>query len=123
LEEERIKKEQEEAAKAEKAQGKKAKEAAKNAMKKNKRILKGSVKDVNYFVGSGNASVAQVDGVLSDVELIMSKIGSEELASFAAKLAAAGKDASRVKAAYDAEVARLVGTGVIKEGEIKVFTA
>ncbi|EAS29701.1 ribosome associated DnaJ chaperone Zuotin [Coccidioides immitis RS] len=121
LEEERLKKEREEAAKAEKAEGKKAKEAAKNAAKKNKRVLKGSVKDVNYFVESGDASVAQIDSVLGDVEQIMSQINNEELAALAGKLGKAGKDAAAVKAVYAEEAARLVGDGKIKDTDIKIF--
>ncbi|KMU90443.1 hypothetical protein CIHG_08332, partial [Coccidioides immitis H538.4] len=106
---------------AEKAEGKKAKEAAKNAAKKNKRVLKGSVKDVNYFVESGDASVAQIDSVLGDVEQIMSQINNEELAALAGKLGKAGKDAAAVKAVYAEEAARLVGDGKIKDTDIKIF--
>ncbi|WEW59488.1 Zuotin [Emydomyces testavorans] len=121
LEEERLQKERDEAAKAEKAEGKKAKEAAKNAAKKNKRVLKGSVKDVNYFVESGDASVSQIDNVLGDVELIMSTISSEELAALAGKLSKAGKDAAAVKAVYDEESARLVSEGKVKGADMKIF--
>lgn len=119
-EEERKQKEAEEAAKAEKAESKKAKEAAKNAVKKNKRVLKSSVKDVNYFVSGGDASPAQVDGVLTDVELIMGKIDADELAALASKLSLAGKDAGKVKGAYEEEAKRLKEGGKIKEGELKV---
>lgn len=123
VEEEKLKKEQEETAKAERAEGKKAKEAAKNAAKKNKRVLKGSVKDVNYFAGSGDASAAQVDSVLGDVDLIVSKINNEELAALASKLGSAGKDEAAVKAAYGAVVSELVSGGKLKDGEVKVLTA
>ncbi|OJD12787.1 hypothetical protein AJ78_06664 [Emergomyces pasteurianus Ep9510] len=122
LEEERLKKEAEEAAKAEKMEGKKAKEAAKNAAKKNKRVLKGSVKDVNYFAEGTDATPAQVDGVLNDVDLLISKISNEELAELAAKLVAAGKDAAAVKSTYGDVVKGLVGEGKLKEGETKFLT-
>ena len=122
LEEERLKKEAEEAAKAAREANKKSKEAAKNAAKKNKRVLKGSVKDVNYFA-EGDASAQQVDGVLNDVDLVISKISHEELSALAAKLAAAGKDAAAVKGVYGEEVKRLVGEGKLKEGEAKVLAA
>ena len=120
LEEEQRKKDAEEAAKAEREKAKKAKEAAKNATKKNKRVVKGSVKDVNYFA-DGEASAAQVDSVLTDVELIMGKIDAEELAGLAERLTAAGKDAAAVKNVYAEEAKRLVGAGKLKEGETKNF--
>ncbi|KAL9105567.1 MAG: hypothetical protein Q9227_009268 [Pyrenula ochraceoflavens] len=123
-EEERLRAEAEEAAKAERAEGKKAKEAAKNAVKKNRRVLKNSVKDVNYFAeGGGDASAAQIDNVLSDVELITGKIDPDELAKLVGKLNIAGKDGVRVKEAYQEETARLVGDGKIKESELKVLKA
>ncbi|KAJ9380044.1 hypothetical protein DTO063F5_6832 [Paecilomyces variotii] len=121
LEEERKKKEAEEAAKVEREANKKAKEAAKNAAKKNKRVLKGSVKDVNYFAESGEPSAAQIDGVLTDVELIQSKIDNEQLAALAARLTSAGKDAAAVKAAYAEETKRLVAEGKLKDGEVKIL--
>ncbi|KAF7591096.1 hypothetical protein BBP40_001995 [Aspergillus hancockii] len=120
LEEEQRKKDAEEAAKAERENKKKAKEAAKNATKKNKRVLKGSVKDVNYFA-EGEASAAQVDSVLTDVDLIISKIDSEELAALAERLTTAGKDGAAVKNVYAEEAKRLVGAGKLKEGETKTF--
>ena len=120
-EEERLKKEKDEAEKAEKAEGKKTKEAAKNAAKKNKRVLKGSVKDANYLQESGDPSAAQIDAVLNDVELVMGKIDNEELAALAAKLVGK-KSASDVKAVYVEEVKRLLGAGKMKEGEAKNLT-
>ncbi|CRG88676.1 Zuotin [Talaromyces islandicus] len=121
LEEERKKKEAEEAAKAEREQNKKSKEAAKNAAKKNKRVLKASVKDVNYFAEGGDASAAQIDTVLGDVEAVMGKITPEELAALASKLSSAGTDAGAVKAAYTEEAKRLISEGKLKESEVKVF--
>lgn len=120
LEEEQRKKDAEEAAKAEREKNKKAKEAAKNAAKKNKRVLKGSVKDVSYFA-DGEPSAAQVDSVLTDVDLVMSKIDAEELAGLAERLTAAGKDAAAVKNAWAEQVKTLVGAGKLKEGETKNF--
>lgn len=119
-EEEQRKKEAEETAKVEREKNKKAKEAAKNAAKKNKRVLKGSVKDVNYFA-DGEASPAQVDSVLTDVDLIMSKIDTDELAALAEKLTIAGKDGGAVKAAWADEAKRLTEAGKLKEGEVKAF--
>ncbi|KAJ5216711.1 Heat shock protein DnaJ N-terminal [Penicillium citrinum] len=120
LEKEQQEKAAEEAAKAEREKNKKAKEAAKNASKKNKRVLKGSVKDVNYFA-DGEASASQVDSVLTDVELIMSKIDVDELAALAEKLTIAGKDGAAVKSAWTAEGQRLVGAGKVNEGDLKAF--
>lgn len=116
----RLQKEKDESEKAEKAEGKKAKEAAKTAAKKNKRVLKSSVKDVNYFQASGDASAAQIDGILNDVELIMAKIDNEELADLAGKLNGK-KDGAAVKEIWAEEVKRLVSAGTLKEGEAKMI--
>ncbi|PKY05670.1 ribosome associated DnaJ chaperone Zuotin [Aspergillus campestris IBT 28561] len=121
VEEEERKKAADEAAKADREKNKKAKEAAKNASKKNKRVLKGSVKDANYFAESGAPSAAEVDSVLTDVDLIISKIDAEELAGLAERLTAAGKDIPAVKNVYAEESKRLVGAGKLKEGETKTF--
>lgn len=117
---ERVQKEKDEADKASKAEGKKAKDAAKNAAKKNKRVLKGSVKDANYLQDSGDPSAAHIDAVLTDVELVMARVDNEELAALAARLAGK-KSPGEVKAVYVEEVGRLVGEGRIKEGEPKVL--
>ncbi|CDM34172.1 hypothetical protein DTO013E5_702 [Penicillium roqueforti] len=118
--EEQRKKDAEEAAKADREKNKKAKEAAKNASKKNKRILKGSVKDVNYFA-AGEPTPADIDNVLSDVDLIMAKIDVDELAVLAEKLTIAGSDGAAVKTAWSGEAKRLVDAGKLKAGEAKVF--
>lgn len=100
-EEERRKKEEDEAQKAQKADSKKAKEAAKTAVKKNKRVVKASVKDVDYFAGKGQQpSATQIDQVLDDAGLIMDKADPDELADLVAKLNVAGKDADKVKGAF-----------------------
>lgn len=121
VEEERLKKEAVEAAKAEKAEGKKAKEAAKNAVKKNKRVLKSSVKDVNYLLPEGQAADAKrVDQVLNDVEVVMGKLDNEELAALAGKLGiATGVDG--VGQAWGDEVKRLNAAGKIKDGDVKIL--
>ena len=120
-EEERLKKEAEEAAKTEKAEGKKAKEAAKNAVKKNKRVLKSSVKDVNYLVPEAQAvDAGRVDLVLNDVEVVMGKLDNEELAALAAKLGGA-KGLEAVGKVWGEELERLSNAGKIKDGEVKVL--
>lgn len=116
-EEEKAAKEKEAADKAAKLDGKKAKEAAKNAAKKNKRVVRGAVKDANYFA-SGDASAAQIDSVLNDVDLLLSKIDNEELAELTAKLNGK-KDAGAIKSVFTEEVARLRGASKVKDGEIK----
>lgn len=121
-EEERLKRAKDETDKADKAEGKKAKEAAKNAAKKNKRVLKGSVKDANYLLETGDPSAAHIDAVLNDVELVVGKIDNEELAALAARLAGK-KSAPDVKAVYVEEVRRLVAGGKMKEGEAKTLAA
>lgn len=117
--EEKAAKEAEEAAKLEREQGKKAKEAAKNAVKKNKRVLKGSVKDANYFV-TGDPPAATIDAVLNDVELVQGKVDPDEIAALAAKLTGL-KIADEIKAVWSDEVKRLVGAGKLKDGDVKTL--
>lgn len=116
-EEDRLRQEREVADKAEKAEGKKAKEAAKNAAKKNKRVLKASVKDTNYLLpASETASAKRVDDVLCDVELLMGKLDNEELAALARKLG--DGDVTEV---WRDEVQRLVGAGRVVKADIRVL--
>jgi DnaJ family protein C protein 2 len=117
--EEKAAKEAEEKAKLDREAGKKAKEAAKNAVKKNKRVLRGSVKDANYFV-SGDPSVATIDSVLGDVELIQGKIDPDEIAALAGKLNGL-KVADEIKGVWQEEAKRLVAAGKVKESELKAF--
>lgn len=109
----------EEAAKADREAAKKVKEAAKNAAKKNKRVLKGSVKDANYFT-AGEPSAAAVDAVLGDVELVQSKLDPEGIADLAGKLSGL-KVADEIKGVWSAEVARLAGEGKLEAGTAKSF--
>ncbi|KAJ6788957.1 hypothetical protein PWT90_04194 [Aphanocladium album] len=108
------------AAKADREASKKAKEAAKNAVKKNKRVLKGSVKDANYFAAGGEASAAQIDAVLGDIELVQGKIDPDEIAALAGQLNGLTV-ADKIKAVWSAEVKRLVDAGKLKDGEAKSF--
>ncbi|PHH90832.1 hypothetical protein CDD83_2544 [Cordyceps sp. RAO-2017] len=113
--------EAEERAKTDREAAKKAKEAAKNAVKKNKRVLKGSVKDANYFAPAGaDASPAQIDAVLGDVELIQAKMEPDEIAALAASLGGLSL-AADIKAAWGAELARLVAAGKLKQGDAKTL--
>ncbi|OWP03770.1 hypothetical protein B2J93_7257 [Marssonina coronariae] len=94
-------KEAEEKAKADRELGKKAKEAAKAAVKKNRRVLKGSVKDANYFV-SGDAPASAIDAVLNDVELLQGKLDPDETAALAGKLNGL-KIADEIKSVWSGE--------------------
>lgn len=107
------------AAKADRETAKKAKEAAKNAVKKNKRVLKGSVKDANYFV-AGDADAARIDAVLGDVELVQGKIEPDEIAALAGKLNGLTV-ADEIKGVWGAEVKRLVDAGKLKDGDAKTL--
>jgi DnaJ homolog subfamily C member 2 len=118
--EEKAAQEAEIAAKADREASKKAKEAAKNAVKKNKRVLKGSVKDANYFAGGSDASAAQIDAVLGDVELVQGKIDPDEIAALAGKLNGL-KVADEIKTVWTDEVKRLVDAGKLKDGEVKTL--
>ncbi|KAL2758296.1 hypothetical protein ACRALDRAFT_1040347 [Sodiomyces alcalophilus JCM 7366] len=117
--EERAVQEAEAAAKAERDAQKKAKESAKNAVKKNKRVLKGSVKEANYFA-SGQASAADIDAVLGDVELVQGKIDADEIAALAGKLSGLTV-ADEIKGVWSAEVKRLVEAGKLSEGDAKTL--
>ncbi|KAI4163951.1 MAG: hypothetical protein LQ342_002448 [Letrouitia transgressa] len=120
-EEERLKKEQEEAQKKGREEGKKAKEAAKNAVKKNKRVLKGSVKDANYLLPEGQeAGAKRVDEVLGDVDFIMGKIDNEELAALAGRLNGL-KVAEEVGSVWGDEARRLEAAGKLRAAEMKVL--
>ncbi|KAM4061103.1 ribosome-associated complex head domain-containing protein [Hirsutella rhossiliensis] len=116
--EDKAAREAEERAKTDREAAKKTKEAAKNAVKKNKRVLKGSVKDAGYFAGGGDASAAQIDAVLGDVELVQGKLDPDEIAALAGKLGGLSV-ADDIKAAWSGEVKRLVGAGKLKDGEAK----
>lgn len=116
-EEAKLQKAKEEADKKEKVEGKKAKEAAKNAAKKNKRILRSAAKDGNYFV-QGEASPSQIDLALNDVDLLITKLEVDTLADVAAKLN--GKtDPAQIKIIFVDEVKRLGGAGKVGAGELK----
>lgn len=117
--EEKAKAAAEATAKADRETSKKAKEAAKNAVKKNKRVLKGSVKDANYFT-AGDASAAQIDAVLNDVDAIQGKIDPDEIAALAGKLNGLTV-ADQIKAVWSSEVKRLVDAGKLKDGEVKTL--
>ncbi|KAF2458043.1 zuotin [Lineolata rhizophorae] len=116
----RRKAEEEAAEKEKRAQDKKAKEAVKTAAKKNKRVIRGSVKEVNYFYEGDDAPPAQVGGVLNDVDLIITKLDNEGIAALTGKLEGK-KDAAEIKSIFAVEVERLVGAGKLKKGEAKTL--
>jgi len=99
---------------------KKAKEAAKNAVKKNKRVLKASVKDANYLLPAGEeAGPKRVDDVLNDVEAVMGKLEPEEMAGLAGRLQ--GVKMEGVGGVWGEEVGRLVEGGKVGVGEMRVL--
>ncbi|KAK8172247.1 zuotin [Phyllosticta citrichinensis] len=114
--------ENEAAAKAEREAGKKAKEAAKNAAKKNKRVIRSAVKDANYFHAGGDAPASQIDAVLNETDVLITKLDNEELAAVVAKLNGK-KDAKEIQQIYAEEVKRLISAGKVKEGELKTLEA
>lgn len=120
-EEAKRKEEEEAAARAAKADTKKAKEAAKNAVKKNRRVIRSTVKDVNYFVTSGDASPSVINDVLSDVELISAKVDADVLATLVKNLGSS-KSAEEAKAIYVEVAADLVSKGAVKKEEFRILT-
>ncbi|KAK7207686.1 DnaJ domain-containing protein [Myxozyma melibiosi] len=105
---EKAAKEAEEKAKEDREQAKKAKESAKNAKKKNRRVVKGAVKDANYFV-EGTASGAAIDAALSDCDAILEKIDDSALAEFVKKLTGLS-DAGAIKAVFGETAGALGGS-------------
>merc|ERR1711939_979139 len=116
----RLQKEEDERLKAEKEAGKKEKQKAKDAVKKNKRVVKASVKDVNYFAATQPSS-QEVDAVLDDVDKILANVDPDELAQLVSQLNIAGKDGAKVKVAFSETTGALVGAGKLKESDLKVF--
>ena len=84
-------------------------------------MLKGAVKDNNYFV-TGDASVAAINGALGDVELIQSKVDPDELAALVAKLSIS-KGLEQVKAVYVEQAKAIVANGAAKKEDFKVLLA
>jgi DnaJ family protein C protein 2 len=82
-------------------------------------VLKGSVKDANYFA-AGEPTPADIDSVLGDVETIQGKIDPDEIAALAGKLNGL-KVADEIKAVWTGETKRLVEAGKLKDGDIKVL--
>ncbi|KAK5070523.1 Zuotin [Lithohypha guttulata] len=119
-EEEKRKAEEDAKAKVDKEQGKKAKEAAKNAAKKNKRAVRSSVKDVNYFT-AGEPSPSDIDNCLNDVDKVIASIDVDELAALVSQLEVAGKDGGAVKKVFSDKTSEMVGAGKLKDSELKYF--
>ena len=104
----------------EQAEAAAAEEAAKNAAKKNKRVVRGAVKDANYFHADGEAPASQVDAALADVDLIITKLDHEELATLTGKLNNV-KDAAKIKEIFQEEAQRLVGASKLSQGELRAL--
>ncbi|KAI9833716.1 MAG: hypothetical protein M1826_006807 [Phylliscum demangeonii] len=114
------------AARAQKADDKKTKDAAKNAAKKNKRVLKAAVKEANYWHRPADGAVppARIDAVLSDVELLMATVDLDELAAVAARLSdlmAAGAEPDALHAVFQLAFDPLLADGRLHAAQLKVF--
>ncbi|KAF2863727.1 DnaJ-domain-containing protein [Piedraia hortae CBS 480.64] len=118
-EELKLKAEKEAAEKASREEGKKAKEAAKNAAKKNKRVIRSAAKEANYFVAEGEASAQKIDAALNDVDALIAKMEPDDLAALAKKIQ--GTDAKGVLPVFQEEVKRLAAAGKVQDGELKCF--
>jgi DnaJ family protein C protein 2 len=114
--------EREEKEKVEKAEAKKAKDAAKTAAKKNKRIIRGCAKDGNYFVESGDASAAQIDSALNDLDVLIAALDPEGIADLTAKLEGK-KGAKAIRDVFAGEAKKLIGDGKVKEVDVKSIIA
>jgi DnaJ homolog subfamily C member 2 len=114
----RLKAEQEEKDKVERAEAKKVKEANKSAAKKNKRVIRASVKDANYFHEGGEASPAQIDTALNDVDTLIASLDHDGIATLTAKLNES-KGPAKIKSVFVEEVKQLVTAGTLKNGQCK----
>lgn len=115
-EEEELKKKEEEVAAMERAaDAKKGKESAKNAAKKDKRVVRGAVKDGNYFVVTGIAAPTAINKSLYGVEILMEKLESGELGQLANALK--GKtEKVEIKQTFQTFASRLVERGSTNQG-------
>ena len=118
-EEAKAKAEAEAKAKADREAAKKVREAAKKAVKKNKRVLRSSVKDANYFA-DGDPTPNAIDSILNDVDVVMAKCDADSIAEMAKKLQGA-KVAEEIKAVWKAEVQKLVEEGKLSDGDVKAL--
>lgn len=113
-EEAAAKKAAEEAA-ALKATSKKAKEAAKAAKKKQKRAIRNSVKDVDYF---GDASKSgEVD---AEIDVLIESLDDTQLSSVSSKVT--GADAATLKQIISETLSELVGAGKTSASSFKYFS-
>ncbi|EWC44202.1 hypothetical protein DRE_06947 [Drechslerella stenobrocha 248] len=114
------KEEEEIALKTSKADAKKAKEAAKNAAKKNKRVLRKSAEDANYFHPDAPVPPDVISAALADVELLITKLDNEELDVVAKRLAGL-KVANEIKGVLASSIHSTVSKGLAKEGDYKLL--
>ncbi|OLL26573.1 Zuotin [Neolecta irregularis DAH-3] len=121
-EEVRKQEEQEMAEKNKALEAKKNKEAQKKAAKKDKRIIKGSLKDCNYFAISGESSPAMIDSVLNEVDAVLANMQPEEMSQLAQEIE--GKSTSTdIKKAIDNWANALVRDNRLKSTDFKIFKA
>ncbi|CDK29859.1 unnamed protein product [Kuraishia capsulata CBS 1993] len=113
--EEKAKAEAELNAKASKENSKKAKEAAKNAKKKNKRSIRASVKDVDYF-----GEAAQADAITADVDILIETFDDLQLGDVAAKVGGV-TDVAAVKTAFSDAAKEQVAAGKVSASSLKYF--
>ena len=119
--EEARKKQEDESAKTQKESDKKAKDVAKNAVKKNRRVVKTSVKDVDYFAADGEADAGRINSVLDDTDKLLTKLDPDELADLVSRLTVAGKDKQQVFAAFSGAGQSLVEAGKAGANDFKTF--
>ena len=121
-EEAKRKEEAEAQAKAKKLDSKKSKEAAKNAMKKNKRTLRKSVEDSNYFQPGKDVPAGTVTSVLAEVEAVISKIDADRLDTMAKELGSAADAAAKAKIWLNTTQS-LAEAGVVNKSDVPMILA
>merc|ERR1712080_134318 len=110
-EEEAAKKAAEEAASS-KVNAKKAKEAARAAKRKNKRAIRGSAKEADYFGDAGKSA-----DIEADIDTIIEKLDDVQLGSVAGKVN--GANADSVKQVISETASELIGAGKLEKSYLK----
>lgn len=99
---------------------KKSKEIQKRAIKKNKKIIKQSLKTANYFYTGEDVPLNVIDNVLADAELILQKIPLEQMTFI--KALEEATEAENIHAIFKECVEKLIKEKVIEVSDLKMLS-